>query len=53
VVKVGQDQAKSAAQRQVKALNASPLMDSIAFEDSLLLKLAVIDMSQGIGRSWW
>jgi hypothetical protein len=65
VVKVGQDQAKSAAQRQVKELGkssessspafggASPLMDSIAFEDSFLLKLAVIDMSQGIGRSWW
>jgi hypothetical protein len=65
VVKVGQDQAKSAAQRLVKKLGkssesfsrdfgqASPLMDSIAFEDSLLLKLAVIDMSQGIGRSWW
>lgn len=65
-VKVGQDQAKKAAQKQVKEIGkgsesgtasgfgkASSLMNSIAFEDSFLLKFAVIDMQKGIGQSWW
>jgi len=64
-VKIAQDRTKSWAQGQVKRLGnspessspvfreASPLTDSIAFEDSFLLKLAVVDMEKGVGGSWW
>jgi hypothetical protein len=31
----------------------SDLADQVSFEDDLLLKLAVIDMAKGVGRSWW
>ena len=40
-------------QWNVPPLRAGSLADRISFEDDLLLKLAVIDMSRGIGRSWW
>jgi hypothetical protein len=64
VVKVGQDALKRFLQKEVKEAGkaapgpaftgrASPLMDSLAFEDSLLLKFAVVDPAKGIGQSWW
>jgi hypothetical protein len=29
------------------------LADELSLEDDLLLKFAVVDMSKGVGRSWW
>jgi hypothetical protein len=66
VIKLAQDQAKKFVQTQIKNSTSSirndasamtsatsDLADQVSFEDDLLLKLAVIDMAKGIGRSWW
>lgn len=63
VVKILEDQSKKRAQAWVREATATPagtartggdgLADSVSFEDALLIKLAIIDMSKGIGRSWW
>ena len=66
VIKVAQDQAKKFLQTRIKksapmirndamamASTPSDLSDQVSFEDDLLLKLAVIDMAKGVGRSWW
>ena len=66
IVKVGQDLIKKKGQSLVKEIGqgsesssgtefgrGSALMESLAFEESMLLKLAVVDMQKGIGNSWW
>ncbi len=62
--KVLVDQTKKAAQATIRgaaqnlhagaiASTRSSLADAISVDDDLLLKFAVIDMSKGIGHSWW
>ena len=66
VVKVVQDRAKKIGQSAIKnpsssaghhaktsASATSDLADQVSFADDLLLKLALVDMEKGIGRSWW
>ncbi len=41
------------AQRLQASPASDPLVDALTFEEDLLLKFAIVDMAQGIGRSWW
>jgi len=61
--KVVEDQAKKGLQAGVGQAIQGELVrsrshrnswgDAMSFEDDLLIKFAVIDMSKGVGRSWW
>lgn len=42
-----------ASQPATPARRRVDLSDRIAMQDDLFLKFAIIDMEQGIGRSWW
>jgi hypothetical protein len=64
IVKVVEDNAKKFVQGKIKKLGTNTSADivpqgsdnefsELAFEDELLLKLAIMDMSKGVGRSWW
>jgi hypothetical protein len=66
VVKIGEDVTKKFFQGKIKNLGNSTVaptdhaprdseneFSELSVEDELLLKLAVIDMSKGVGRSWW
>jgi hypothetical protein len=62
--KVAEDRAKKTLQTRVRENPAraggqpredvdDSLADELSLEDDLLLKFAVVDMSKGVGRSWW
>jgi hypothetical protein len=49
----GSSAATTASPMNAAARHRAELGDSVFYQDDLLLKFAIVDMQQGIGRSWW